>query len=91
MFLIAVPLLILVIWPFHHSKAAPPQNQQAVTTNPVMDGEPAIPERLCGHMPDIGWDFIGPDGLVGVSKTSCQDAFRNWNAQKSSPPLENRS
>lgn len=79
-----VILILYWLWPFHKNHPTP---QPQVIINPQMENEPTIPERLCGHTPEIGWDFVGPDGMVGVSTISCQEAFRNWNAKKSSPPL----
>lgn len=84
-------LLLAICWPFTHKQNSPkPIKPTATVENPQIINEPVIPEGLCGHTPEIGWDFAGPDGMVGISVESCQKAFENWNAQPSNPVLMNR-
>jgi hypothetical protein len=85
MFLIAVPLLILAIWPFHRkTQVKPPEAPPTIVIGPeVRPGDPVVPESICTHDPILGYELRGPDGATGYSLDSCQGAFDDW---KTKPP-----
>lgn len=68
-------LLVLVWWPFHHKPSKGVDTPQ---------GFVHFPDSYCSHT-DAGYIFLGYDGLIGVSKESCDAAFSDWRENTSTP------
>lgn len=88
MSLIAVPLLVFLMWPFHRHHVPAPQLPTVYIV--LSSGEPIVPEKACTQDPSYGWQIVGPDGAVGFSTESCQEAFEDWQSQPANDRKQNR-
>jgi hypothetical protein len=48
-----------------------------------------FPDSYCPHTAD-GYFFLGVDGMIGVSKESCDAAFYDWSSNTPDPPVLNK-
>lgn len=69
-------LFAIVWWPFHHKPVG-------VSTP---RGLVHFPDSYCPHTAE-GYFFLGPDGMIGGPKASCDAAFSDWNTNTGSPPV----
>lgn len=86
---LAVPLSLILLWPFH--KHQPPAPQPPVVYITLPPGEPVVPDKACTHDAAFGWELRGPDGATGYSATSCQEAFEDWQKQPANTTRTGRS
>jgi len=77
-------LLVFLWWPFHH-KHVPVEPIGVQTALGLIH----FPDSYCPHSDD-GYLFLGPDGMVGISKESCDAAFTDWNKNTGAPPVLNQ-
>ncbi|MDP9039830.1 MAG: hypothetical protein M3O02_11255 [Acidobacteriota bacterium] len=64
-------VLLLAIWPFHRHMSAPDAPAVA-TVQPFVH-----PDSACERS-EYGFFYLGADGMVGISRESCEAAFKDW-------------
>lgn len=80
-------ILFAFLWcPFHHKPVASPAVAPAIVGVQTSEGHVHFPDSYCPHSDD-GYFFLGPDGMVGVAKESCDAAFTDWKTNTGTPIL----
>jgi hypothetical protein len=78
-------VLLFCLWPFHRRAHAPaPTNKSTMTVVGAEDAPAPRDRQGCDLSPELGFVFVGDDGMLGWSEQSCEAAFQAW--RHNNPP-----